>query len=764
MKKNYFFFFLLLSQFIFGQNCVTAISGEHFFDLEQVTNEVLLFSPIEQGKIWCSSRSGLYEIDTKTGQKITFQQKFKLYGVSNTDKYGCFKDSTANYYWVTTKDTIYRYDLPTLNVKKYKNQYNVTAVAQTNQYIYFASQQQILFYDRQKDKLSVLFDSPPFTVNGMVKHPSKETIYFNPRTYLNPSNNTVQNCSEDEIKVEPTKFLNNTALEDWWYIDEIKKEKWVQENFNVKVAHDMPMPCMNSPSNYIEDKDGFWLLGYNAICFFSKKEKQLFQIDYTFLPCWSSSRESALLIDDCNLYFCKWQKVVAVSKTFLRSKMTHYDYKQLEAEQVICDATYPTVLRENISETWETIYGLQIAYDDCLKTKYPECDKRNPNRLFSNFLTILARKEAPILKTSIKEAVKKGTFPKKWLPSISYIFREPADKGDVQATVDWITILETNYGKLFSSYDSIFFEKCKVANNQLLALEQKNIAEDELLWQKAMIYEVLERPYKCYDCFKHTLAQKELEILIEKYPKSKWADNAKFNLLNFVGQFRDKEVSKDYEDILKKYPDTDLKPVLYQTISMWCYMIQSQYKTVKEQKDNFKKILKYAELYKNYPIKDTTYTYPWADTNIEIATNSIEVLSMEYDLSLAKKQFFTEEAIPYKLKIKNTGKKNKTIKLLDCEKQPDVKIKIEQVNEKDKPSEKFSSFCEALTPSKCKSDTLVLSPGNSYTYSGALDNFYYKSDFKGALKFTRPGSYSIYICDERDRPLSEKVVFQIFSK
>jgi hypothetical protein len=133
-----------------AQDCITSKKQAEFvFNLKKITQNYFRFSPIEENKIWCSTSDGGMEIDTKTGiimpiWKKFKSQKFRLEGITS------FRDTIENYYWIVSKDSICRYSIPGLSVQRFKNKSNITSITQTQKFIYFASQEQILIYNEKK--------------------------------------------------------------------------------------------------------------------------------------------------------------------------------------------------------------------------------------------------------------------------------------------------------------------------------------------------------------------------------------------------------------------------------------------------------------------------------------------------------------------------------------------------------------------------------------------------------------------------------------
>lgn len=72
----------------------------------------------------------------------------------------------------------------------------------------------------------------------------------------------------------------------------------------------------------------------------------------------------------------------------------------------------------------------------------------------------------------------------------------------------------------------------------------------------------------CYDI---RLATQRYEKIVREYPQGEWADNAAFALLGNTcygcGEGPGIEEARQYERILKKYPDSDLKPQIWLTLA-----------------------------------------------------------------------------------------------------------------------------------------------------------------------------------------------------
>lgn len=160
------------------------------------------------------------------------------------------------------------------------------------------------------------------------------------------------------------------------------------------------------------------------------------------------------------------------------------------------------------------------------------------------------------------------------------LIREYIRNLDVQSAVKMTINYDKYFGNLPNSYDSYLSDinsiKEYITYND--SLDQLKISEDSLAYLRVCSHEII-----CHSgltvgeaqCYNYELMVEKLKDFIKKFPISLLIDNATFSYISYSniycseGEDVDEYIIKainDYKTILKKYPDTDIRPVVEYTI------------------------------------------------------------------------------------------------------------------------------------------------------------------------------------------------------
>lgn len=157
----------------------------------------------------------------------------------------------------------------------------------------------------------------------------------------------------------------------------------------------------------------------------------------------------------------------------------------------------------------------------------------------------------------------------------------------------------------------------------------------------------------CYDI---QLARTKWAEIVKKYPRSLWADNASYKLLTSLcygcGDGPGPEEMRRYADLLEKYPDTELKPIIWMDLAIW-HLNSNEYDepTQEEQLKNLKIAKGYLDLIStHYPEKTKEQQFKESQDRFNY---KYERLSWEITISPEKVEVTPGEPIRVVVSVKN---------------------------------------------------------------------------------------------------------------
>jgi len=242
-------------------------------------------------------------------------------------------------------------------------------------------------------------------------------------------------------------------------------------------------------------------------------------------------------------------------------------------------------------------------------------------------------------------------------------------KGDLKQSLHFDSILVKQYPEYRSNTYQIRIEHVRKCDRIIDSLNSANLTEDELLWETGNAYfELFQHVGPVTECstINMTFPFTFYNEIIDNFPNSKYADNAEIRMFSCLegGSHEGGDNSynltaiEEYKKLLKKYPDTELKPFVYQLISMLYLGCEAQFS---ERAKYYGFAQDYAELIlNNYPdyddIEQVTYL-------LEEINSYLSYSQWEFNIKSNKTDYTINEPINISFSLKNIDNKRKLIKI-----------------------------------------------------------------------------------------------------
>jgi len=408
----------------------------------------------------------------------------------------------------------------------------------------------------------------------------------------------------------------------------------------------------------VNDKDFIWFYKKSTILCFNK-------LDYTSKIIQLDTDIHNMTIDSKYLYFNTWKTIQVWSKDYLMSK------------------SYSTKLANDEENQFQNLVdSLDIYHIDDFNdyyNSYKLIQTRFEVSTNARILKNIGYLKGPIARklisnyTDIKkiEKIIQDIIQEDDISASAYLqLVEMANhKGDLKQSHYFDSILVKQYPEYRSDNYQNRIEKVREYDKIIDSLITDNLPKDELLWETGNAY---------FELFKYVGPVTEASTtnmsypfqfyneLLEKYPDSKYADNAAIRMFSHLegGSHEGGDNSynliaiEEYKKLLKKYPDTELKPFVYYTISRLYVECEMSYS---EKTKYYKFAREYVELIlNNYPnyseIEGVTYLLKEIDKNL---SHSLWEFIIESD----KTDCTTSESINITFSLKNNDSTPKTIKI-----------------------------------------------------------------------------------------------------
>ncbi len=169
---------------------------------------------------------------------------------------------------------------------------------------------------------------------------------------------------------------------------------------------------------------------------------------------------------------------------------------------------------------------------------------------------------------SVEEFARATNDP--WEKQVAYyvLITQPVASGDIELSMEYLSRLKKEYpsSPILEGFRIEDLDKLQSTYREYKRILAQQLSKDEELWRLAnLFHEGLQLEFNTADEFFYDLRFPEslLEKIAQQYPKSPWADDAEYRLIEW-GDTRDccadLELIPVYEAFIKKYPDSDLVP------------------------------------------------------------------------------------------------------------------------------------------------------------------------------------------------------------
>lgn len=464
---------------------------------------------------------------------------------------------------------------------------------------------------------------------------------------------------EEEIKFY-CMFKNNILIDEnnIWIPSRNLKDGILKYTFSNSTKANIDIGYDFYNSDIVNDKDFIWFYKKSTILCFNK-------LDYTAKIIQLDTDIHNMTVDSKNLYFNTWKTIQIWSKDYLLSES--YSTKQANDEE---------------NKFQNLVDSLDIYHSDDFDdyyNSYKLIQKRFEASTNARILKKIGYLKGPIASKLIYsnrdikkiEKIIHDNIKEDDIKASAYLqLAEMANhKGNLKQSLYFDSILVKQYPEYRTDNYQYRIEKVREYDKKIDSLITENLPKDELLWETGNAY---------FELFKYVGPSTEASTtnmsypfqfyneLLEKYPDSKYADNAAIRMFSHLegGSHEGGDNSynltaiDEYKKLLKKYPDTELKPFVYHTISRLYFECEMSFS---EKPKYYKFAREYAELtLNNYPnyseVESVTYLLQEIDKNL---SHSLWEFIIESD----KAGYTISEPINITFSLKNIDSTPKTIRI-----------------------------------------------------------------------------------------------------
>jgi hypothetical protein len=579
----------------------------------------ICLSPFEEGKIWARTNNknhDIFEIDNSTGQKVVLdKKKFQIFFSHNDNgriQY-CHKDQYDSIAWIVSpnKNLIY-YDQRSKIIQELPVSYVTRIISKPNE-VFFVSLQGFCYWDRKSKSIMQVNGIPKALIQTSVM-PDDTTIVLDAKyTYFFKSG-----------KVKKGIFLyDNEHIGEWYsfkassgcglfskndslfYIYEgvaknlqlpykgvdntkiIEQKYWQSDNnffysfdpkSNETQKYGFRLPNVNNyATNYKIDYGYIWIMRPGQMMLISLSDNKLFEYSIK-----SEEGYIKTIFDECNVYSLYNNKVILTSKEDFIKKCVLFDAKQFDLEIKIFDS-----IVDSVGILTDTIPSVSLAKLNYLKDRYSnvqnievrkKLDEMNVRAFYSNYYKFPDGYISCYKDKSMPMAQRKSCI------------KSLVDKYGRSSDFNKVVHLKSEFVKYFDKPDrenDYYFisevDSVEAYLSKIDSFQSANLAEDTLYYFKSLALETICRTHwycheGCGGC-DFSLVTDKLKSFQTKYPESKLFDNSVlyFININYMYDYGEEESviaqNKEYEEFLKKYPDSDLKAdVQFSVFMNWASM------------------------------------------------------------------------------------------------------------------------------------------------------------------------------------------------
>lgn len=588
-------------------------------------------SPFDAEKMWVQSSNNPFkitQIDLKTGKKRALENEYaRFYRPNNMESY-YQKDPYDAFIW---------FALPGSNVVLYNPKTdvfwdiavsNVQRIIPRPNEVYFVSDKGLLYWDRKTKSLTSIPGMPPKNYyhstmpNDSTLFLNAEfTFYFNSKTvkegvYIGDFKFSTPNSSY-EVADEVGLFYRKNSL--WYYYKDqfsqlplpqnnlggtkiINQQFWQSDgrNFycfdpktNTVKTYPFRLPNLYQRSiDYVVDDHYIWIKQQGQIMLIRLTDNQQFEY-----PIKVGEIHLKTTLDDCNAYLLYQNKVVVVSKEDFFKQCIPFDPNQYELELNM----FETVV-DSLGIGKDTIASTALSKLNYLKARYAQTEHIETKQAIEILNTGAFQSVRRRLPEGYIACYKDTAMPiSQRLSCITYLMHQYAHSAKFEALI----ALEKDYYHYFSVSGeernadmSIVMDSVKRYLLIVDSLQKTTLTKDSIYYFKTnALGGICVTPWFCSQgcagC-DFSLVMDNLKSLSTKFKQSKLCDNADYYLLVLsynLDYSDDGEIELHIErlnNLLKKYPDTDLKAdIQYDIFTNWSSMYTKNKKMIQASAQNF---------------------------------------------------------------------------------------------------------------------------------------------------------------------------------
>jgi len=595
---------LLSCQKKHGEDCF-AISGPMEIKFEDSTLQSICFSPLEEGKVWLrignNKNNDVIEVDVSTGQKTILDKKYSQFFYSENDngyiRY-CHKDQFDSLVWIggPNKNVVY-YDRRTKAIQELPVRY-VTRIISKPDEVFFVSVQGFCFWDRKTKAIEQVSGIPAEFIQSsellndtVITLDGKYTYYFNSKQvkkgihfneyehqgkwFSHKANDglglfyekeslwyyynghveklPLPNTSKDYTKISGQKFWQSDN--DFYYSFDPKSKTVNKYEYN--------LPPVNSyVVDYKIDARHIWITRPGQVMLIDLVTNQ--QLDY---PIKLEEGHKRTIIDECNTYTLYKNKIILASKSDFVKKCLPFDFKQYEYKF----KQFNDVV-DSIGILKDTLPAIALAKLIYLKINYSGVDH------------IQIKQRLNALNVQAFQSVTWG-FPNGYIACyedhylpieqrkscLISLVNEYGRLSDFNKVLHLAREFEKAFGNPYNEggyYLTSVIDSTRRYMSKIDSLKNLGLSDDSLFYYNVMALETIcLTPWYCHEgcggC-DFSLVTNKLKRFSEKFPQSSLCDNVELYLLKakFMYDYDEDEsllaLNKEYEEFIKKYPDSDL--------------------------------------------------------------------------------------------------------------------------------------------------------------------------------------------------------------
>lgn len=555
------------------------------------------FYPFEKGKIWVKTNNpngDIWEIDQLTGQKTIVEKNKTLYfsRYSLMDQY----DSLV---WIGGPgQNVLFYDLRS-KIFRTLTARHVTRIIPKPDAVFFVAEQGLCYWDRKSKTIHQVEGIPSTSFQRSVMPDDSTVILDGKYTYFFESkqvkegafiygyehkgdwgsyqaknglglffkDNSLYSIYKGAIKklelphknVDATKIINQK----YWQSEATCFHSFDPVTNELK-KYIYKLPAVNEqPMNYEIDSRYIWITRPGQLMVVRLSDNQ--QFDYPITP---GDGYIRTIFDDCNAYILYKNKVMFCSKEDFIKKCTLFDAKQFIQEIHNFKAVVDSLGGFN-----DTLPSVSLAKLNYLKSRYAGSKNIDITKRLSGMNRSAFWNNIYQFPDGYTACYKDSSMPEEHrISCIKYLIEKHGRLSNFGKVLELKKEYITYFGPLkrveenFSLNEAIDSVEMYFVNVNRL---QKTVsAEDSLYYLKSIALEtVVQTHWYCHEgcggC-DYSLVTNRLQRFQTKFPESALVDNCAHYLIhdNYRYDYGDIELLKaqnrDYEDFLKKFPDSDV--------------------------------------------------------------------------------------------------------------------------------------------------------------------------------------------------------------